>query len=414
MDKDKNTMHLPTVAKTSIDKGRKFDRGDHVQLLEYLRGEVLDVSKFARSFSRAAVTPWKSSMPSATAHLVALLGHEEKDRHKYDDKEHIAGAIEAARSRGFSVDYFASLLVVVTPDDKVISIVGHRLLEDDIVKQHLHALPKGTYLHWLNFNANKMDKVVVKEILSINARPQLAQVRLEGDVHERTLPAAKVMPRGMYSERANGKSQKFPPSTSATVPFPKSLRHPGLYHVPTLAEVTYAEIASDGKATGISQLGAHKGKVDPATYGRRSRATGAVFFKCPVVSVEATFPIAEAMSCVEAFFEARKKTGWCSVSSSPKHLYEMWVQMLAENQKLKPPKGGLQRLYYGGAQIELGLHPEVETAERISGFQNYGSIHANPTDEQLRLQGNETILFNAVSCVSEHLSIHRCVSVHDS
>ena len=160
MDKDKNTMHLPTVAKTSIDKRRKFDRGDHVQLLKYLRGEVLDVSKFARSFSRAAVTPWESSMPSATAHLVALLGHEKKDRHKYDDKEHIAGAIEAARSRGFSGDYFASLLVVVTPDDKVISIVGHRLLEDDIVKQHLHALPKGTYLHWLNFNANKMDYVV--------------------------------------------------------------------------------------------------------------------------------------------------------------------------------------------------------------------------------------------------------------
>ena len=44
MDDDKNTMDLPTVAKTSIEKRRKVERGDHVQLLGYLRGEVLDVS----------------------------------------------------------------------------------------------------------------------------------------------------------------------------------------------------------------------------------------------------------------------------------------------------------------------------------------------------------------------------------
>lgn len=413
MDKDKNTMDLPTVAKTSIDKRRKVDRGDHVQLLDYLRREVLDVSKFARSFSEAAVLTWNSSMPSAIAHLVALLGHDLCLGMKHDGKAHFEDALEHAERSGFSLDYFASLLVFVTPNDDVIAIVGHRLKEPAVVKEHLHALPKGTYLHFLNFNAYKMDYVVVKEVFSIDARSRLAQVVLEGDVHARTLPAEKVMPQGLYSERAHGKSQKFPPSTTDAVPFPKSLRYPGMYHVTNLSNLTYADIARVGKATGIHQLGAQKGKASTTTYLRPSRAKGVAHFKCPVVHVEATFPIAEAMSCVEAFFEARAKTGWCSIKTSPKHLYDMWVQMLAEEPNLKPPNGGLLRKYFGGAQIELGVHPNVQHAERISGFQNYGSIHATPTDQQLLLQGNDTILFNAVSTVSEH-PFHRCVSVHDS
>ena len=414
MDKDKNMMHLPTVAKTSIDQQHQVARGDHVQLLDYLRGEVLDVSKFSSSFSSAAVLPWESSMPSAIAHLVALLGHEEKTSCKLKKATDVFDAFDYAQRQGFSTDYFASLLIVVTPDDDVIAIVGHRLVEPTVVKQHLHALPKDTYMHWLNFNANKMDDVVVNKILSINARPQLAQVLLEGDVRERTLPAAKVMPSGMYSERANGKSQKFPPSTSPSTPFPTSLCTPGMYHVTTLAKLTYADIAEVGKATGISQVGAQKGNVTTTTFGRRSRAKGAVYFTCPVVSVEATFTVAEAMSCVEAFFEARAHRGWCSKKTSPRHLKEMWVQMLTENPEMKPPTGGVDRLYFGGAQIELGQHPKRQSAERISGFQNYGSIHAKPTDSELLLQGNDTILFNVVSTVSEHLSIHRRVLVHDS
>ena len=88
--------------------------------------------------------------------------------------------------------------------------------------------------------------------------------------------------------------------------------------------------------------------------------------------------------------------------------------MLTENPEMKPPTGGVDRLYFGGAQIELGQHPKRQSAERISGFQNYGSIHAKPTDSELLLQGNDTILFNVVSTVSEHLSIHRRVLVHDS
>ena len=88
--------------------------------------------------------------------------------------------------------------------------------------------------------------------------------------------------------------------------------------------------------------------------------------------------------------------------------------MLAENPDLKAPAGGLNRVYYGGVQIELGLHPEVKTAERISGFQNYGSIHVEPTDQQLLLQGNDTILFNVVSCVSEHLSIQGTPTLNEN
>ena len=168
MDKDKNMMHLPTVAKTSIDQQHQVARGDHVQLLDYLRGEVLDVSKFSSSFSSAAVLPWESSMPSAIAHLVALLGHEEKTSCKLKKATDVFDAFDYAQRQGFSTDYFASLLIVVTPDDDVIAIVGHRLVEPTVVKQHLHALPKDTYMHWLNFNANKMDDVVVNKILSIN------------------------------------------------------------------------------------------------------------------------------------------------------------------------------------------------------------------------------------------------------
>jgi hypothetical protein len=40
-------------------------------------------------------------------------------------------------------------------------------------------------------------------------------------------------------------------------------------------------------------LGASKGKVSTAKFGRRSRAKGAAFFKCPVITVEASFDIAE-------------------------------------------------------------------------------------------------------------------------
>jgi hypothetical protein len=415
MDKDKNTMQLPTVSKTSISKSCTFDRGDGVHLLEYLRGEVLDVSKFSTSFSKAKVLKWKSAMPSATSHLVALLAHVEIASSKLSGTSIMLQHVDHARSMGFREDYFASLLLIVMPDDDVIAIVGHRLKEPTFWKEHnLLDIPQGTYVFFYNFNGHQIDKFCVKEIVSIDARQQQVQVVLEGDVRERTLPTSKVMPRGMYSERADGKSQRFPPSTSPAVPFPKSLSFPGMYHVTTLAELAYADISALGKATGISQVGATKGKLTTKTFGRRSRAKAAVFFKCPIVSVEATFPIAEAMAKVEAFVEARAKTGWCSKAASPVHLFDMWTQVMKEHPEMPPPTGGAHRLYFGGLQLELGLHPTKKTPERISGFQNYGAIHDNPTEQAMMLQGNDTVLFNPTSLVSVHHSIRQCVSVHDS
>ena len=135
MDTEDNTLRLPTIAKMSIGRSRYLD------VREYLRGMFLDVAKFTAS------RPWQPTMMSATAHLVSLLAHEEVFTTTTTDEAPMVGHVGQAVARGFSLEYFGSLVIIVMPGNNVIAIVGHRLKEATFLKeQNLDTIPVNTHL----------------------------------------------------------------------------------------------------------------------------------------------------------------------------------------------------------------------------------------------------------------------------
>ena len=370
-----NSMELPTSASEEVALSALGSLEPNAEsawaLRELLAQQVVSVSQWTKSYSKLKTHMFESTMPSAVAHHVQLLAHTYVGSWKVTTECNTLSAL--LQKVHINTSEFDSVAIIVKPAagergakrGTATTIVGHAL---DLAAPEV--LPAGTVAYFFDHGGDALD-LPIKEIKSISNG--VAHVRFEGDVKDSDVPASFALPSGLYSQRGRGKDQRHPPSTTPSTPFPQALRHPGAYNVDTLAALTYDDVRKQAHDAGFPQFGVKKGMVNVVKFERRSRAKSAKYFTCPVITFEAPFPLAVAMTRVNAFFEARMAvnttaSAWCSNQQAPRHMFEMWMALRRLHPELPKPIGGYRRIVRGGCQIELGLHAAVPSPANIYGI----------------------------------------------